>query len=229
LKVCAIIPAFNEEATIAQVIIETKRYVDVVVVVDDASTDTTAELAKQNGAHVIHRTKSHGPSTALQSLYDSVEVNGLDYMGFDYIVQVDADGQHDPKYIPEMLRVAQSCDIVIASRFLNTSYKQYVWARRIGILFFTFVTNVLMRSNLTDVISGYRVYTTKSLKKLSPISARHWAVEQTLEALKKGLIIKEVSAEMPIRTTGKSQFSKATYLGYPFKMIWVVLKVLLFK
>lgn len=229
MKVCAVIPAYNEATNVSQIIQKTQKHVDLIVVVDDASTDNTAEVARQNGAHVIRRKINHGTGTALQTLYDTVESNGIDYTEFDYIIHLDADGQHDPKYIPEMLKLAQSCDIVIASRFLNESYKNYPFVRRIGISFFSFFINLMTSSCLTDITSGYRVYNVKSLKKLSPISARHWAIEQTFEALKKGLKIKEVSIEMPIRIAGESQFSIKTYASYPFKMIWAILKVILFK
>jgi glycosyltransferase involved in cell wall biosynthesis len=145
LKVCAIIPAFNEESTIADVVQKTKNYVDLVLVVDDASTDMTAQIAQQNGAYVIRRQTNHGPGTALQILYDTTKLDDYDYADFSYIVQVDADGQHDPKYIPEMLRVAQSCDIVIGSRFLNASHRDHPLTRRIGIRFFSCVVSILTR------------------------------------------------------------------------------------
>jgi glycosyltransferase involved in cell wall biosynthesis len=229
VKVCAIVPAYNEAASISEIIQETKKHVDLVIVVDDASIDNTAEVARQNGAHVICRRKNHGPGTALQIIYEPAELNGIDYTTFDFIVHIDSDGQHDPRCIPGMLEIAQSCDIVIASRFLNASHKNYASVRKIGISFFTSVINLVTRADLTDVTSGFRIYNAKSLQKLSPISTRHWAIEQTLEALKKGLKIKEASVEMPVRTTGDSQFSLATYIGYPFKMILAILKVILFK
>lgn len=229
MKVCAIIPAFNEEATIANVIQETKKHVDFVVVVDDASTDSTAQIAQQNGAHVVRRQTNHGPGTALQIIYENTKLGEYDYTDFSHIVQVDADRQHDPKYIPEMLRVAQSCDIIIGSRFLNSSHKDHPLTRKIGIPFFSFIVSVLTGAKVTDITSGFRVYDTKSLKKLSKITTRHWAIEQTTEALKKGLKIKEVSVVMPVRTTGKSQFTVTTYTRYPFKMIWTIIKVFFFK
>jgi glycosyltransferase involved in cell wall biosynthesis len=216
LKVCAIIPAFNEEATIANIIKETNKYVDFVVVVDDASTDMTAQIAQQNGAYVVHRQTNHGPGTALQILHENTKLGEYYYTDFSYIVQVDADGQHDPNYIPEMLRVAQSCDIVIGSRFLNASHKDHPFIRKIGIPFFSLIVSMLTITKLTDITSGFRVYNTNSLKKLT-------------EALKKGLKVKEVSVVMPVRTTGKSQFTIATYTRYPFKMLWTIIRVFFFK
>lgn len=224
IRVCAIIPAYDEAKTIAEIVQETKKYVDMVFVVDDGSTDNTAQVAQQNGAQVIRHRVNRGIGAAQQSGYDAAINNE-----FDYIVQLDSDGQHNPKHILEMLEVAKECDMVIASRFLNKSYRSYPFFRRLGVSFFTLVANLLTHVGITDVTSGYRVYRTESLRKLSRISSRHWAVEQTLEVGKKGFKIKEVSVEMPVRNTGKSQFSVARYTLYPLRMIWVVLKVMLFK
>ena len=222
MKVCAVIPAYNEAKTIGEVVQQTKQYVDTVYVVDDGSSDGTAEIARQNGALVIRHSVNRGVGAAQQSGYNAAISNG-----FDYIVQLDSDGQHDPKHIPKMLELVQGCDMVIASRFLNNSYREYPLVRRLGISFFTRLANLLTHANATDVTSGYRVYRTESLNKLSPLPNRHWAIEQTLEAAKRGFRIKEVSVEMPLREIGKSQFSIVRYALYPFRMIHVMLKVML--
>ena len=224
LRVCAIIPAFNEAKTIAEIVRETSKHVDRVFVVDDGSVDGTAEVARQNGAEVIQHVVNCGPGAALQSGCDAAMLNR-----FDYVVQVDGDGQHNPKYIPEMLKVARECDMVIASRFLNHSHQSYPLVRRVGIPFFTYVVNLLTHAGITDITSGYRVYRTQSLHRLSRAPNRHWAVAQTMEAAKKGFRIKDVSIEMPLRNAGKSQFSLTRYGLYPIRMTWAILKVILFK
>lgn len=222
LKVCAVIPAYNESKTIGKVIQETRSYVDTVFVADDGSTDNTLKIARQNGAEVIRHQINQGMGAALQSGYNAA-IN----RGFDIVVQLDGDGQHYPKHIPEMLDIIKDCDIVVGSRFLNRSHRQYPFIRRIGISFFTSVVNLLGGIRITDVTSGYRMFRTQSLNRITPLSARHWAVQQTLEAAKKGLKIKEISAEMPLRSTGHSQFSLRAYALYPLRMLWVILKVML--
>lgn len=224
MKVCAVIPAYNEAATIGNIIQETKKYVDKVFIVDDASADNTAEVARESGAEVIRHNINRGIGAAQRTGYTVAMSDG-----FDYIVQLDADGQHDPKYIPILLEAAQDCDMIVGSRYLNESYKQYHFVRRAGISFFTFVVNTLTPTDITDVTSGYRVYKVESLKKLCRISDRHWAVEQTLEAAKKGMKIKEVSIEMPVRNSGTSQLNLMRFASYPFRMIDTVLKVILFR
>ncbi len=225
-KVCAIIPAYNEEDTIASVVKETREYVDDVFVIDDGSTDNTAEAARKAGAKVLKHVVNRGIGAAQRTGY-SVSIKE----GYDYIVQIDADMQHDPGYIKRLLDAAveNNCDMVIGSRFLNESYLNYNFVRRAGIKFFTETVRFLSPIDITDVTSGFRVYKAESLKKLGKTLDRHWAVEQTLEAAKKGMKIKEVPVEMPLRKKGKSQFNLITYIKYPLRMIESILKVLLFR
>jgi len=219
-KVCAIIPAYNEAKTVALIVKQTIRYVDQVFVVDDCSSDNTGEIAAKAGATVVTHEINYGSGAALHTGCETAIANG-----FDYVVQVDGDGQHSPRYIPEMLEMIKGCDIVIASRFLNMSYREYPLVRRIGIRFFSCIVRVLTKAHVTDVTSGYRLYRTEGLKKLRRVPDRHWAIFQTITAAKKGLIIKEVSARMPIRHDGNSQFSLRTYCLYPLKMVIVIFMI----
>ena len=224
MKVCAVIPAYNEEKTIGDVVNQTKQYVDKVFVVDDGSIDGTAEVARQHGAEVIQHPVNIGIGAAQQTGYDAAINND-----FDYIIQLDSDGQHDPKYIPEMLEIAQSCDMVIASRFKDNNNDGYPFVRKQGISFYSRLTNLLANTNITDVTSGYRVYRTECIKNIGRLPKTHWAIAQTLEAAKKGFKIKEMAVVMPVRKQGESQFSFTTYCLYPIIMIWVIIRVMLFR
>jgi len=224
MKVCAVIPAYNEEKTVGDIVQQTKQYVDSVFVVDDGSMDGTAEIARQHGAEVIQHRVNQGVGAAQQTGYDVAICKD-----FDYVIQLDSDGQHDPKYIPEMLEIAQSCDMVIASRFRENNNDGYPFVRRLGIYFYSQLVNTLTHANITDVTSGYRIYRTECLKKLSQLPKKHWAIAQTLEVAKKGFEIREIPVGMPVRKQGKSQFSFITYCLYPVIMIWVITRVMLFK
>lgn len=226
MRVCAVIAAYNESLTIGKIIQETRKYVDTVFVVDDGSTDNTANLARANGAEVIQHRVNQGPGAAVQTGYDLAIANG-----FDYVVQLDADMQHNPKYIPKLLDVALSddCDVVIGSRFLNDSYKNWPFIRKIGIMFFTKLVRVLGSVNVTDAISGFKVHKASSLKKLSRASKKFPAAEQILEYAKKGMKIKEVSVEMPLRSSGDSYLNIKKLAIYPFVVSTAVLKVKLFR
>ena len=98
-----------------------------------------------------------------------------------------------------------------------------------GIKFFTGVVNMFANTNLTDVTSGFKVYKTESLKKLSPYSDKHPAVEQILEAAKKDFKIKEVSVVMSTRKRGESHLNLENFILYPLRAIEAILKVLIFR
>jgi glycosyltransferase involved in cell wall biosynthesis len=220
----AVIPAYNESHTIADVVERTTEHVDRVVVVDDGSDDDTAAIARESGAVVIEHVINTGIGGALRTGYRYA----ID-REFDFIVQIDADGQHDPDYIPMMLEAATDEDMVIGSRYLNESYKEYSFVRQSGISFFTAVVNVLGGLDITDVTSGFRVYRVSALSEILHRSDDHWAVEQTLEAAHSGQRIREVSVEMPTRDEGSSQFSLDTFVMYPIRMADVIIRVLVFR
>ena len=110
-KRCLIIPAFNEEENIVSVIEGVKKYSDAdIIVIDDGSTDLTAERATNTGVMVVSHPFNMGYGTTLQTGYKykyAVEKK------YDFLVQMDGDGQHDPKYIPTLFREVESgfCDI----------------------------------------------------------------------------------------------------------------------
>jgi len=224
MRVCAVIPAYNEAATIGRIIQETKKYVDTVFVVDNGSIDDTGELARKNGAEVIPYTEKRGYGAAQYVGHIGAMKNG-----FDYVLQLDADGQHNPKYIPKLLEAMQNgdYDIVLGSRFLTDSYKNLALVRRIGIMFFSKVVSFLGHAQITDVTSGFKVYKVSSLRRLSKPSDRFPAVEQMLEMAKKGMQIREVPVEMSVRSTGSSHLDFIRFALYPFWMIWAVLKITL--
>jgi glycosyltransferase involved in cell wall biosynthesis len=221
----AIIPAYNEENSIADIVEKTKAYVDKVIVIDDASTDDTKAIASEVADGVVSHPKNMGVGGAVHTGY-LVAIEE----GFDVVIQIDGDGQHDPSYIPEMLEKIDEddADMVIGSRWLNESYQDYSLIRRAGIRFFTFEANTLGGLDITDVTSGFRAYRTSMLTELGRPENSHWALEQTIEAAKSGFNIEEVSVPMPPATEG-SQFDLETFLKYPPRMVFITLKVLLFR
>lgn len=225
MKVLAVIPAKDEASTIGDVIALVTEYVDEVIVIDDGSRDDTRDRAREAGATVISHPLNRGVGAALRTGYRIAFEKGA-----DLIIQIDGDFQHDPRYIPLLLeQVSLGYDMVIGSRFLNPSHRNYNLTRRSGIKFFSWVASVMSTLEITDVTSGFRCYRASYLKRLSPPTDQHWALEQTLEAGRKGIKIKEISVEMPLREKGMSQFNLKTYALYPFRMIECVCKVLLFR
>jgi glycosyltransferase involved in cell wall biosynthesis len=226
VKVCALIPAYNEEMTIGNIVRETKKYIDSVIVVDNGSTDASSEIARRWGAEVINYSLKRGYGAAQYAGHQHAI-----YKGFEYILQLDADGQHDPIYIPELLKTMEqgNYDIVLGSRFLETNDTNTGFVRNIGIKFFSKTVSLFGNVQITDVTSGFKVYKVSSLKQLHKPSDTHPAVEQMMEIAKKGMRIREIPIKMSARNSGSSHLSLPKFALYPIRAIWILFKVLLFR
>jgi glycosyltransferase involved in cell wall biosynthesis len=184
----AAMPAYNEENQIAKTIISAKRYVDLVVVVDDGSTDNTSEIAEELGALVYRHEKNNGYGAALNSIFNIARE-----LGTDSLVILDADGQHDPKDIPFLLeKLDDGADIVIGSRFLNKK-NNIPGYRKIGMKMLDAVTNFASDLNVSDSQSGYRAYGRKAIWMIQILSEDMSAGSEILSQIKQnGLKIEEV-------------------------------------
>ena len=197
------IPAFNEERTIARVVIGAQRYADVVVVCDDGSSDLTGEIAERLGAEVVRHEKNLGYGAAIRSLFRRArELNA------DVFVTLDADGQHDPAEIPMVVKpvIDGEADVVIGSRFVDGSLAYAMpWYRRIGVKFITRLVNNSSKYGVKDAQSGFRAYSRKALQCLSLLEdGMGVSVEILLNARKCGLKIKEVSASCAYSSVEKT-------------------------
>jgi glycosyltransferase involved in cell wall biosynthesis len=161
-RIMALVPAYNEERFIASVILATKPYVGEVVVVDDGSTDRTAQLAQAAGATVIRQPRNLGKAEALNA--------GFRYarsLGPDVVVCLDGDAQHDPVDIPEVIGpiLESQADVVIGSRFLDKKSEIPGW-RIVGQHTLTLVTNVTSGIKTTDSQSGFRAFSPMAFEAL---------------------------------------------------------------
>ncbi len=185
------IPAFNEEKTIARVVLEAQKHADVVVVCDDGSSDLTSEIAQRLGADVIRHERNLGYGGALKSLFERARE-----LGADVLVTLDADGQHDPQEIPNVLKpIADGeADVVIGSRFVDADgTKEMPLYRRVGARLITKLVNGSSKNGVSDAQSGFRAYNRQALERLSVVEAGMGAsVELLLEASKHDLKICEV-------------------------------------
>jgi glycosyltransferase involved in cell wall biosynthesis len=153
-KVVAAIPCFNTQATIAEIVKGTKKYVDEVVVIDDGSTDMTAFNAQVAGAAVLRHDRNKGYGEAIKSCFDAALTTNA-----DILVIIDGDGQHDPDEIPRLLKPVRKerADLVIGSRFLNNGHKIPPY-RRLGIGLINSLWNMGSSLKVTDTQSGFRAY-----------------------------------------------------------------------
>lgn len=155
MRTIAVIPAYNEESRLGKVITEVLPFVDRVVVVDDASSDRTAELAKEAGAVVVRHRINRGQGAALKT-----GTRAALRLGAHVIVHMDADGQHDPAMIPDLASpiANREADVVFGSRFLGTEPTDMPWIRkayfRLAKLFNTMFVGI--SKDVTDPQSGAR-------------------------------------------------------------------------
>jgi glycosyltransferase involved in cell wall biosynthesis len=150
----AAMPAYNEEHSIAKMVLGCKKYVDKVVVVDDGSADATSEIAEALGAYVVRHDQNGGYGAALRSCFETARKLDADRM-----VIIDSDGQHDPADIPKILQpIQRGADLVIGSRFCNGNGKNIPPYRKIGMMILDTATKVAGSINVTDSQSGFRAY-----------------------------------------------------------------------
>ncbi len=187
------IPAYNEEKTIAKVVLQAQKYADAVVVCDDGGSDLTSEIARRLGADVVTHVENLGYGGAIQSLFKRArELNA------DVLVTLDGDGQHDPCEIPNVIEpiVMGEADVVVGSRFIDSHMAGVMpWYRRAGVRFISKLVNGNTKAGVGDAQSGFRAYSVRSLDKLVVAEYGMGAsAEILINARKQGLRIKEVAA-----------------------------------
>ena len=188
MKAIVCIPAYNEELTIASIIVLSKRYADKVCVINDGSKDRTAEVANAAGAVVLSHGKNEGYGAAINSCFEAAKKEKA-----DSLVIIDGDGQHDPKDIPKVLEGLQNgADVVIGSRF--HSKNEIPAYRRAGISALTTLTNAGSGVSVSDSQSGFRAYNAKAVSKLAGLRNAGMGAgsEILMKASEAGLKISEV-------------------------------------
>jgi len=188
MKTAAVIAAYNEAGAIREVVEQTLAQVEKVIVVDDGSKDDTAKEAKAGGAEVISYPKNRGKAHAMKEGFKSCD-------GYDVVVILDGDLQHDPEEIPRLLEcLKDGRDLCIGSRILSGT-RGMPLTRRFSNWVAANIISTIIRQKITDPQSGYRAIKRPKLDLLE-LKAERYAIEHImiLEAAKKGLKI----GEMPI-------------------------------
>lgn len=174
-RITAIIPAFNESLVIGSVVLQTRKYVDHVIVINDGSTDETAEVARLSGAEVIEMPKNVGKAHAMMAGFEHAKK-----LGYSVVVMFDGDGQHNPHDIPSVSAPVLSgeADVVIGSRFLNI--EATIPAYRIaGQKILNGFTNATCTFKTTDSQSGFRALSKYALDNLT-FSSEGYSLESDM-------------------------------------------------
>jgi len=192
LLVVAGIPAYNEEKTIARVVLGAQKYAHIVVVCDDGSTDLTGEIAERLGAVVVRHEQNTGYGSAIQSLLKRALA-----LKADVFVTLDGDGQHDPAEIPRLIKPIEDhvAEVVLGSRFMDKNgAAEMPTYRQFGVKVITKLSNGNGKNGVTDSQSGFRAYSKRAIEQLGVISENGMSASiELLRAINKsGLRICEV-------------------------------------
>ncbi|WP_230081301.1 MULTISPECIES: glycosyltransferase family 2 protein [Aeromicrobium] len=201
-RVLVVVPAWNEQESIARTIAELRESqpdVDLLVV-DDGSGDRTAEVARATGATVCQLPYNLGVGGAMRTGYRY----GLRH-GYDVVAQLDADGQHDPAYLPDLVAALDDADVVIGARFAGAGEYRVGVMRGLAMRLLAGALSRIAGTKLTDATSGFRVVNRRALE----VFAAHYPAEylgDTVESLviaaRSGCTIRQVPVAMRPRAGG---------------------------
>lgn len=221
-SVLVVIPAFNEAKNIVSVIRSVQKHAPGVeiVVINDGSRDATAFLAATAGAQVVSHPFNMGYGAACQT--------GFKYAcrkGYDYVVQMDGDGQHEPACIPDLLKAVQNpdVDIVLGSRWLGLADYKGPLLRKFGKFFFAFLASIITKHKVTDPTTGYQAMKRRVVQfycsEVYPVD--YPDADMIIMLDRSGFRVKEVPVIMYLNDTGQSMHAgliKPIYYGMKMMM-----------
>lgn len=219
MKVLVIIPAYNEEKNIENVVKSLKNkcedYVDYIII-NDCSKDNTEKVLKDNGFNYISLPVNLGIGGGVQTGYKYAVEND-----YDIAIQIDGDGQHDPEYINRLIEPIKNdeADMVIGSRFIEKEGFQTSFMRRVGINFLKWLIELCCGVEVTDTTSGFRAVSKDLAKKFAVTYAQDYPEpEAIIESVISGYRVKEVPVIMHERKEGESSINAAKSVYYMIKV-----------
>lgn len=221
MKLLIIIPAYNEAENIERVVddlINNYPQYDYVII-NDGSTDDTRKICARNGYNFLDLPVNTGLAGAIRA-----GIRYANFHGYDFALQLDGDGQHDPKYIERLIKVMEEsdADIVIGSRFKTE--KKPATARMLGSRLISFAIFITTKGKkIEDVTSGMRLFNKKMIKRFG--YNIHYSPEPDILAylLNCGFKIEEVQVEMHERIAGVSYLNFKSSIWYMLKMLFSIL------
>jgi len=217
----AVVPAYNESSTIERVIRSLRKYAPRydVLVVDDGSTDDTGARARARGARTARHPFNLGIGGAMQTGFTFAKENGYDYM-----VQVDGDGQHQAREIAKLeaaIELDSDLDMVCGSRFIGADYRYPApISRRTGIHVFAFLLTRIVRQPISDPTSGFRLFNRRAIALFARDYPHDYPeVEAVLLLHHHRLRMREVPVEMSERGGGVSSIRSGKSAYYMIKVL----------
>lgn len=224
-----LMPAYNEADRIATTIAGIREYCSAeIIVISDGSTDSTAVNARETGSVVIELPINLGYGAALQTGYQYAL-----RQGYGFAIQMDADGQHDPSFIPVLMKEVQTgmAEVVIGSRFLGVGDYRPSAMKKVGMVFFRLIASGITGQKVTDPTSGYQALNRRAMKfYASDVYPTDFPDADVLIMLhRQGLRFMEVPVKMNPNTKKKAMHSGFVPIYYLFKMMLSILVTLLRK
>jgi glycosyltransferase involved in cell wall biosynthesis len=219
LRALAIVPAYNEDASVGSVIRELRGVEPEleIVVVDDGSSDRTSAVAAAAGAHVVTLPYNVGIGGAVQTGYQYA----LEH-GFDIAIQVDGDGQHDPSEIVRVLEPIFDgrADLSVGTRFVEGGGYRGTRLRRVGIRIFAGVVSLMVGQRVSDTTSGFRAVNRKALRLFAAQYPHDYPEVESIVLLSRhGLRMVEVPVQMRVREMGNSSITTLRAGYYMIKVL----------
>ncbi len=230
-KVLIIVPSYREEANIVRVLQGLEKYapgVDVLMIID-GSKDRTEEIVSFNDYDSIVHPFNMGYGVTIQTGYKYAVRNG-----YDLVVQIDGDGQHDPKYIEPMIDalLSSESDVVIGSRFLEGGGYDVPITRKMGIKFFSIIASIITRQKISDSTSGLQVLNRKAFNFFSKVDNFPYDypdADTIITLIFAGFRVTEIPVIMYDRMNGKSMTTGLKTVIYTIKMMISILITILRK
>lgn len=223
MKKLIIIPAYNESENIVGTVEAIKREAPDFdyVIINDCSKDNTLEICHEYGYNVVALPINLGIGGAVQTGYLYAKRNG-----YDIAVQVDGDGQHDPKFLEEMAAYMEKekVNMVIGSRFIEKQGFQSSGLRRVGIKYFTHLIKILTGVTITDPTSGLRMVDREIIEMFAEDYPKDYPEpESVVTVLNRGKKVKEIPVIMKERSGGVSSISMKNSVYYMIKVSMAIL------
>lgn len=217
MKTLIVIPAYNEGGNLPKLLekIESESTGCDILIINDCSTDNTEKVATDGNFNVICLPINLGIGGAVQTGFKYALLHG-----YDIVIQVDGDGQHNPEYIGEMIRkINEGFNVCIGSRFIDNKGYQSTIIRRLGILFYRLLLKILTGHSFTDPTSGFRAFDRKVIKYFSMIYPVDYAEPESIIMLfKKKMSITEIPVVMNEREKGKSSINSLNSIYFTIKV-----------